>query len=100
MSADTEPMVPEEVWRRLRKLEDAVENGRFIRRDIFDLVVSDFRTEIARSNEALGEMRSEMKAEREDRENERKAFRNLLIGTLLAAASSLGVSLLVGLANR
>jgi hypothetical protein len=85
-------MIPEEVWRRIRKLEDAVENGRFIRRDIFDLVVHEMREDNARTQSELGQMRAELKEERETRETDRKGLRNLMLGALFAAVGSLVVS--------
>src|SRR5262245_15264140 len=92
--------IPEEVWRRLKRLEDAVENGRFIRRDIFDLVVKDQRDDYDRIISELGEIKATLKSERENRDADRKGLRNLVLGALFAAAGSLIVSLIVASAIR
>src|SRR5262245_32356908 len=96
----TDPVVPEEVWRRLKKLEEAVENGRFIRKDIFDLVVHDVRDDYTRISQELGEIKATLKAEREARENDRRGLRNLILAALFSAAGSLVVTLIIAAASR
>lgn len=92
------------IERRLGELEQAFrrinENGPFLRKDLFEILNRERRESEARLEKELGEIRAEIKADKEAREDDRKGVRNLLLGALFAAAGSLIVSILVGLANR
>jgi hypothetical protein len=81
-----------DVERRLRALERMVDNGRFLRRDVFDVVLRDVRDDFGRIETALADIRSGMKADREAREADRKGIRNLILGALFTGGVSLAAS--------
>ena len=91
---------PDEVWRRLKKLEDKTENGMFVRKDVFELVNRQVRDDYEHIVIELASLRAEMKADREAREADRKGIRNLIFAALLSAGGSIVVSLLVAAGNK
>jgi len=87
--------VADDVERRVQDIERKLDNGRYLRRETFELVTTELRGDFSRIETDLGAIRAMLESERKDRENDRRGIRNLVISALLAAGASVVVSLIV-----
>jgi glucose-6-phosphate-specific signal transduction histidine kinase len=81
--------------RRLRNLERMLDNGRFVRVDVFREVRDGIGDDLARIQSELGMIRKAQEDERKAREDDRKGIRNLVLGAIAAGGVSLVVSLIM-----
>lgn len=94
------PAIPEDFHRRLQNIENKLDDGLFVRRDIFELVNRQVRDDYEHIVIELASIQADMKRDRETRENDRKGLRNLILAALFSAAGSVVVSLIVYGATR
>ena len=85
--------VPEEYRRRVENIERMLDNGRFLRRDIFEVVLAELHGDFARIDSELGAIRKTQADERKAREDDRRGVRNLVLAAMLSAGFSLFASL-------
>lgn len=76
----------EELERRVGQLENKLDNGRYLRRETFDLVSIELRGDIA-------DLKAVIARDKDDRIAERRSLRNLVIGAFAAGIVSIVVSL-------
>lgn len=77
----------DDLERRVGILENKLDNGRYLRRETFDLVTLELRGDIA-------DLKSVIAKDKADRVSDRKSLRNLVLAAFAAGIVSIAVSLI------
>lgn len=85
----------ESIDRRVGRLERTLENGPYVRKDVWYEVVGSLREDLAGLRSDIGMIRKDMEDERKARENDRRGIRNLVLAAVFSAGLSVVVTFVV-----
>ena len=91
-------MSDEETRRRLQHVEDKLDNGRYVRSDLFETVFKNIRDDLVETKEQVKELKSDIALQRREARDNARAIRNMVLGAIFTGIVSILVAVILSFA--